>query len=94
MRVAPRGCCTAVALDQLGRQAVAVIAVFAYSFVLSYVLGKLVDTTIGFRISEEEELHGVDETTHAESAYDLAAIRAGGFAATATRSAVPVGLGR
>jgi Amt family ammonium transporter len=78
-------------LGQLGKQAVAVVAVFAYSFVLSYILGKIVDKTIGFRISEEEELQGVDETTHAESGYDFGAIRAGGFAPTATRSSVPAG---
>jgi Amt family ammonium transporter len=74
-------------LDQLGRQAVAVAAVFAYSFVLSYVLGTVVDKTIGFRIPEEDELHGVDETTHAESGYDLGGIRAGGFAASSASAA-------
>jgi Amt family ammonium transporter len=78
-------------LDQLGRQAVAVVAVFSYSFVLSYVLGKVVDTTIGFRIPEEDELQGVDETTHAESGYDLGGIRAGGFTPTAARASVPAG---
>jgi ammonium transporter, Amt family len=66
-------------LGQLGVQAVAVLAVFAYSFVLSYVLGKLVDATIGFRISEEDELTGIDETSHAESAYELGGIRTGGL---------------
>jgi Amt family ammonium transporter len=70
-------------LEQLGRQAVAVVAVLAYSFVVSYLLGLLVDKTIGFRIPEDEELQGVDETTHAESAYELGGIRAGGFAGTA-----------
>jgi ammonium transporter, Amt family len=66
-------------LEQLGIQAVAVAAVFAYSFVLSFVLGKVVDKTIGFRISEEDELTGVDETSHAESAYELGGIRTGGL---------------
>ena len=75
-------------LEQLGKQAIAVVAVLAYSFVVSYVLGLLVDKTIGFRISEDEEQQGVDETTHAESGYDLGGIRSGGFgAATAVRPA-------
>jgi ammonium transporter, Amt family len=75
-------------LEQLGIQAVAVAAVFAYSFVLSFVLGKVVDKTIGFRISEEDELTGVDETSHAESAYELGGIRTGGLSggAVAARS--------
>jgi Amt family ammonium transporter len=72
-------------LGQLWKQLVAVLAVLAYSFVVSYLLGVLVDKTIGFRISEEDELTGVDETTHAESAYD------GGISATGfSGSAAPV----
>ena len=65
-------------LDQLWRQAVAVVAVLAYSFVVSYLLGQLVDKTIGFRIPEEEELTGIDETTHAESGYEIGGVRATG----------------
>jgi ammonium transporter, Amt family len=75
-------------LDQLWRQAVAVLAVMAYSFVVSFLLGKLVDATIGFRVSEEEELQGVDETTHAESAYDIGGVRAAGSFSGAARAAV------
>jgi ammonium transporter, Amt family len=68
-------------LGQLGIQTVAVLAVMAYSFAVSFLLGLLVDRTIGFRITEEEELTGVDETTHAESGYEIGGIRAaGGFA--------------
>jgi Amt family ammonium transporter len=77
-------------LGQLGKQAVAVVAVLAYSFVLSYLLGQLVDKTIGFRISEQDELAGVDETTHAESGYEFGGIRSSGFSAgtSAAREAV------
>ena len=83
-------------LAQLGRQTVAVVAVFAFSFVVSYLLGVLVDRTIGFRISEEEELQGVDETTHAETGYELGGIRSGGFAGAGTSRAtsVPTGAGQ
>jgi ammonium transporter, Amt family len=71
-------------LGQLGIQTVAVLAVMAYSFVMSFILGKLVDKTIGFRITEEDELTGVDETTHAETGYDLGGVRSGGFAGGTT----------
>jgi Amt family ammonium transporter len=69
-------------LSQLGKQTVAVLAVLAYSFVVSFLLGMLVDKTIGFRITEEQELTGVDETVHAESGYELGGVRAGGFPGT------------
>jgi Amt family ammonium transporter len=65
-------------LALLGKQAVAVVAVGGYSFVVTLVLGFLVDKTIGFRISRDDELQGVDETTHAETAYDTSGLGGGG----------------
>ncbi|KQY59595.1 ammonia channel protein [Aeromicrobium sp. Root495] len=58
--------------DQLGKQAVAAVAVLAYSFVLTYIIGKLIDVTIGFRLDEESEVTGIDQVEHLESAYDYA----------------------
>ncbi len=55
----------------LGKQTVAVLTVGAFSFVGAFVLGKLVDLTIGFRVDEDDELSGVDLSEHAESGYDL-----------------------
>jgi Amt family ammonium transporter len=55
-----------------------VVAVGGYSFVVTLVLGFLVDKTIGFRISRDEEVQGVDETTHAETAYDTSTYGGGG----------------
>lgn len=57
-------------LDLLGNQFVAAAAVLAYSFVLTYVIGKLIDVTIGFRVSEEDEVTGIDQVEHLETAYD------------------------
>jgi Amt family ammonium transporter len=71
-------------LDQLWRQAVAALAVMVFSFVLAYAIGKAIDATIGFRVSEEDEVTGVDVTIHAESAYELGATVGGGFAPTRT----------
>jgi ammonium transporter, Amt family len=59
-------------LAQLGKQAVAVGVVVAYSFVVTLILGFIVDRTIGFRIPPADEVAGVDGTTHAETAYDFA----------------------
>ena len=36
---------------------------------MSYVLAKLIDRIMGFRVSAEDETSGVDFTQHAETAY-------------------------
>lgn len=66
----------------LGKQAVAALAVGAYSFVLSYILAWIVQKTIGFRITAEAETEGVDTTTHAESGYDFSALASSGIGGT------------
>jgi Amt family ammonium transporter len=65
---------------QLGKQAVAAFAVLGYSFVITLVLGFLIKFTIGFRASKEDEVSGVDEALHAESAYDFGGLGGGGSA--------------
>lgn len=62
---------------QLGKQAMGVAVVAAYSFVLSWLLAKGVDKLVGFRVSEEAEVAGIDQAEHAESAYDFSAVGAG-----------------
>ncbi|MEY9839024.1 ammonium transporter [Streptacidiphilus sp. EB103A] len=61
---------------QLGRQALGVVVVGVYSFVLAYVIGLAIDKTIGFRVSEDVEVAGIDQAEHAESAYDFSAVGA------------------
>ena len=58
-------------LDQLWRQAVGVGAVGAYAFLVSGILGLVIDRTMGFRVDEEHEISGIDLVVHAENAYDL-----------------------
>jgi Amt family ammonium transporter len=58
-------------LELLGKQAVAVIAVLAYSFILTYIIGFIIDKTMGLRVTEEIEVEGIDTGVHAESAYDF-----------------------
>jgi len=41
-----------------------------YSFAVAFILGKVIDKTIGFRLKEDDEVTGVDQTEHAETAYD------------------------
>ena len=56
----------------MGHQALAVAAVVVYSFVVTYVLAQIIQKTIGFRISEEDEVAGLDLSQHAETAYESA----------------------
>ncbi len=63
--------------EQLGKQAMGVAVVGVYSFVLSWLLAKAIDATIGFRVAEEVEVAGIDQAEHAESAYDFSALGAG-----------------
>ncbi|GAB3253202.1 ammonium transporter [Kineosporia babensis] len=57
-------------VDQLWRQAVGAFAVLAYSFILTYIIGLIIQKTVGFRLDEESEVEGIDGHEHAESAYD------------------------
>ncbi|UED86873.1 ammonium transporter [Streptomyces profundus] len=56
---------------QFAVQAIAAIAVMAYSFVVTWILAKIIDSTMGFRASEEEETAGLDLAYHAETGYDF-----------------------
>ena len=49
-----------------------------YSFVVTLILGYLVKATIGFRVSDEDESQGIDESQHAESGYDYSGLTSGG----------------
>lgn len=57
--------------SQLVKQIQAAVIVMIFSFVVTYILGTILSKTIGFRVSKEEELEGVDIVLQAESAYDL-----------------------
>jgi Amt family ammonium transporter len=58
-------------LDQLWRQAVAVVAVLAYAVVVTGVIGLALKYTIGLRADRQHEVDGIDDAQHAESAYDF-----------------------
>jgi len=62
--------------ELLGKQALAAGAVLAYSFVATLVIALLIKVTMGLRVTEEEEITGIDTMVHAESAYELTGIGA------------------
>jgi len=62
----------------LGKQALGVGLVFAYSFIATLIIGYAIEKTIGFRVSREVEIEGIDLKEHAESAYELASSSRGG----------------
>ena len=62
----------------LGKQALGALIVTVYSFVVAYALGFVIDKTMGFRVSAEAEVEGIDVAEHAESAYDLSPTTGGG----------------
>jgi ammonium transporter, Amt family len=59
-------------LTLLGKQVIGVGVTLIFSFVASYALLKLVDATIGLRVTEEEEISGLDLSQHAEAGYAFA----------------------
>jgi Amt family ammonium transporter len=57
-------------LAQVWIQAKAVLVTVVWSGVVSLVAYKIVDLTIGLRVSEEDEREGLDITSHGETAYN------------------------
>lgn len=74
-------------LEQLGKQAVGVFSVLAYSLLVSAALAFLLDRTVGMRVGEDDEISGIDRAEHAETAYDFGG--AGGTTAPRVVAAAP-----
>ena len=62
----------------LGKQALGVALVAGYSFIATLIIGFAIEKTIGFRISKDAEIEGIDLKEHAESAYEYASSSRGG----------------
>jgi Amt family ammonium transporter len=56
---------------QLTAQVIAVAVVAAYSFVVTLIIGKLLDFTVGLRVSSKEEIEGLDTHLHEETGYRI-----------------------
>lgn len=53
----------------IGVQLIGIAACFAWTFPLAFILFKLIEKTIGLRVSKEEEMTGLDQTEHGGNAY-------------------------
>ncbi|SET65062.1 ammonium transporter [Geodermatophilus poikilotrophus] len=71
-------------LDQLWRQAVGAGVVLVYSFVLTLVIGFVIQKAMRFRVAEEDEVTGIDSVVHAETGYDLDSLGGGSGRGAAT----------
>jgi Amt family ammonium transporter len=71
-------------LALLGKQAAAVGAVAAFTFVVTFILAKLVNATIGLRVDQAAEYDGLDTSQHAETAYELGLVLSRGRVPVAT----------
>lgn len=54
---------------QVITQIVGILAVAAFAFAVTWILGKLVDVTVGLRVGQAEETIGLDLSQHGERAY-------------------------
>ena len=58
--------------EQVGIQLIGIISTFIYTAVVTYILLKLVGLmTSGLRVSEEQEVNGLDQSEHEETGYNL-----------------------
>ena len=53
----------------LWNQILSIAVVTAFSFVATYVIAKVMDKTIGLRVTESTEMTGLDVSDHGEAAY-------------------------
>jgi Amt family ammonium transporter len=55
----------------IGVQAISVVSVWVYSFVVTLIILKVLDWTMGLRVSEEHEITGLDTSQHGETGYSF-----------------------
>ena len=59
------------AAGQFLRQVISIVIAVAFSFIATYIIAIIIDRTMGLRVSEDEELRGLDITLHEEQGYVL-----------------------
>ncbi len=55
----------------IGIQALSVVSTWVYSFVVTLIILKVLDKTMGLRVSEEHEVNGLDLSQHGEAGYSF-----------------------
>ncbi len=53
----------------IGVQLLGIVACFAWTFPMAFIMFKIISSTIGLRVSAEEEIEGLDHTEHGGVAY-------------------------
>ena len=56
---------------QLWIQFVSVVATMVFAFIMTLIILKIIDVIIGLRVSEEDEIRGLDISLHNEAGYSL-----------------------
>jgi len=56
---------------QVWVQVITIIAVAAYSFIMSFIIFKIIDLVMGLRVDKDSETMGLDITQHEETGYNL-----------------------
>ena len=69
--VTHRGLLLGGGATQLGHQFVGVLAASAFAFGATYVVARVMQALVGLRVSEDDEVDGLDFSQHAEAAYEL-----------------------
>ena len=80
-------------LGPLGDQTLGALVAIGYSAVVTAVIALAIKYTVGLRLSEEDEVEGIDFVAHGESAYDLhtSTLGGGSTGVLASRTAVSEG---
>jgi Amt family ammonium transporter len=55
----------------LGIQALSMVSVWIYSFVVTFIILKVLDWTMGLRVTEDHEISGLDLSQHGEAGYSF-----------------------
>jgi Amt family ammonium transporter len=58
-------------ISLIGIQALSVISAWVYSFVVTLIILKVLDWTMGLRVTEEHEINGLDISQHGEAGYSF-----------------------
>jgi ammonium transporter, Amt family len=65
-------------LDQLWKQLVGAGAVLGYSLVVTLIIAVILKVVMGLRVTEDQEVGGIDRSEHAETGYELGDTGGGG----------------
>jgi Amt family ammonium transporter len=58
-------------LSLLGAQALSIVVAVAYAFIVTWIILKVLDKFMGLRVSQDQEMEGLDLSQHGESGYSF-----------------------